>query len=228
MLAWIFVVLLLLVASILGVMLKNARASLEEERAMRAAERTKHDAKLDAMKQEQERTGDRQKRELSQIKERAHLPLAQDLFEGLDTLDMALQNAHDHPNLSREDLLSGISMARASLHKALARHDITPIAPDASQTPFDPRYHEAISVLEDRDLPPDTVASVLRKGWNHTSKVLRPAMVQTSKLPAVAAAPPEDEPVELDFASASHAGEGGEDQGAVAAAHQQAATSSKS
>lgn len=207
MLPWILVALSSLITVILGVMLKNARASIEEERARRAAERTKHTGQLDTLKQEQERASDRQRRELAQFKERAHLPLAQDLFEGLDALDMAIQNAKDHPNASREDLLSGISMARASLLKALARHDITPIAPHATETAFDPRLHEAISVLEDRDLPPDTVASVLRKGWTHPSKVLRPAMVQTSKHPAVTRSEPDDEPVTLDFSSATPSSE---------------------
>ena len=216
MLPWILAAIFLLLTVVLGTMLKTARAALEQERAMRAAARTKHIAELDTLKQEQDRTFSRQKRELAQVKERAHLPLAQDLFDGLDTLDMAIQNAEAHPNLSRDDLLSGISMARTSLHKALARHDVTPIDPQAAETAFDPRLHEAISVLEEENLPPDTIASVLRKGWTHPSKVLRPAMVQTSKLPALQSTQEDEEPIELDFSTPPSLGQDDSDEVHVA------------
>lgn len=211
MLPWLLLPIFLLITIILGVMLKNARAALEQERAMRAAERTKHTSQLDTLKQEHDSANDRQRREFAQLKERAHLPLAQDLFEGLDVLDMAIQNARDHANLSTRDLIDGVAMAQNSLHKALAKHDVTPIDPQAAQASFDPKYHEAISVREDPELPPNTVASVMRKGWTHPSKVLRPAMVQTSKLPAIQAPPHDDEPVELDFSSPAELNDQGED-----------------
>jgi molecular chaperone GrpE len=42
---------------------------------------------------------------------------------------------------------------------------------------FDPTYHEAVSTVEDEELPPGTVARVVRPGYGSEDEVLRPAAV---------------------------------------------------
>jgi molecular chaperone GrpE len=42
---------------------------------------------------------------------------------------------------------------------------------------FDPTYHEAVSTVADGELPPGTVAQVLRPGYGSDDQVLRPAAV---------------------------------------------------
>ncbi len=202
---WILATVLLVVSVLLGLLLKKNRDTLDEEKARLAALQLRQKQDLKEIHEEHAKTLARIKRETAQIKASAHLPLAKDLFEGLDALDMALDNAQHHPNTTKEDLLSGLSMAQTSLHKALAKHDVTPINPTPGSDSFDPKHHEAISVTDDANLPPNSISNVMRKGWTHPNKVLRPAMVQTTKSSAPQSVISEpDEPTELDFTTDEH------------------------
>lgn len=199
---WIVVTVLLIALVILGVMLSRSREALSATSALLAAERHRAKKAIEELTHEHDRAIARHQRAATQQLEGAHLPLASDLFEGLDALDMAIHNADTHPNTTKKDLLDGIVMVHASLTRALKKHDITPIAPLPSHDTFDPSTHQAISVIEDDSLPSHTVAALLRSGWQHPSKVLRPAMVHTTRMSAVSAhTQGDDEPTTLDFSS---------------------------
>jgi len=47
--------------------------------------------------------------------------------------------------------------------------------------PFDPLYHEAMSMVEREDLDEMTVVEEYRKGYIYKDKVLRPSLVAVSK-----------------------------------------------
>ena len=49
--------------------------------------------------------------------------------------------------------------------------------------PFDPAWHEAMMVQESRDQPPNTVLTVIQKGYALNGRLLRPARVIVSKMP---------------------------------------------
>jgi molecular chaperone GrpE len=57
----------------------------------------------------------------------------------------------------------------------LERNKVTPIAPPAGSR-FDPNLHQAISMVP-AEQEPNTVVSVLQKGYLLAERVLRPAMV---------------------------------------------------
>ncbi len=49
-------------------------------------------------------------------------------------------------------------------------------------TPFDPNVHDAIAYSERDDVPENTVTNEIRKGYMLNAKVLRPSLVEISKI----------------------------------------------
>ena len=49
--------------------------------------------------------------------------------------------------------------------------------------PFDPQFHQAIGMLESNTAEPDTVMTVMQKGYTLNGRVLRPAMVMVARAP---------------------------------------------
>ena len=48
---------------------------------------------------------------------------------------------------------------------------------DPAGEPFDPEFHEAISMQPSTDVEPGSVATVVQKGYSLNGRLLRPAMV---------------------------------------------------
>ena len=46
---------------------------------------------------------------------------------------------------------------------------------------FNPEYHEAMSMQEREDVPPNTVVTVMQKGYTLHGRLIRPAMVIVAK-----------------------------------------------
>lgn len=112
------------------------------------------------------------KRQAEQEKER----LLGDFLEVADNLERALANA-DPAN--PEALLEGIRAIQRHFQHALAKHEVRPF--DVEGQPFDPERHEAISVLDRPDLPPNSVVHIAQNGYTIGDKVLRPARVIVNK-----------------------------------------------
>ena len=91
----------------------------------------------------------------------------------LDDLQRALEYT---PQKSQEEAwLEGIRLIERSLQALLASEGVTPI--EAEGQPFDPWEHEAMASVDTEDRQQGTVVSVLRMGYKHHGKVLRPAQV---------------------------------------------------
>jgi molecular chaperone GrpE len=52
---------------------------------------------------------------------------------------------------------------------------------DPQGQPFNPEFHEAVSMLESAELAPNHVLSVMQKGYLLHDRLLRPAMVVVSR-----------------------------------------------
>jgi len=72
--------------------------------------------------------------------------------------------------------------------KTLAKFNIEQIDPEGE--PFNPQMHQAMSMIENAEVEPNTVVAVLQKGYSLHGRLVRPAMVMVSK---AAAAPKIDE-----------------------------------
>jgi molecular chaperone GrpE len=49
--------------------------------------------------------------------------------------------------------------------------------------PFDPNLHQAMSMVENPDVEPNSVIAVVQKGYTLHGRLVRPAMVMVSKAP---------------------------------------------
>jgi molecular chaperone GrpE len=105
------------------------------------------------------------------------------LLPGLDDLQKAL----DHrPEGIDEAWARGLELSVQKLEQALGTHGLETI--DAVGKPFDPAVHEAIGHEESAEHPEDTVVQELRRGYRIRDRVVRPALVKVSRLPALPAA----------------------------------------
>jgi molecular chaperone GrpE len=96
---------------------------------------------------------------------------AESLLPVCDSLEAALANGGGSP----DKVLEGVGATLRQLAAALERNKVLPIAPPAG-TRFDPHQHQAISMVSAQQ-EPNTVVSVLQKGYLISERVLRPALV---------------------------------------------------
>ena len=110
-----------------------------------------------------------------------------ELLTVVDNLERALQAA-DATDESSKALREGVEMTLTSFIATLSKFNIEQIDPEGA--PFDPQQHQAMSMIENADVEPNTVVAVLQKGYSLHGRLVRPAMVMVSK---AAAAPKIDE-----------------------------------
>lgn len=105
-----------------------------------------------------------------------------DLVGVLDNLERALTHA---PAAGAEDFRAGVEMIARQLSEVVRKYGVTEIP--ALGTPFDPQFHEAMMRGDATDVPPGTVLEVFQKGYVLNDRLLRPAMVKVSAVPAAPA-----------------------------------------
>jgi molecular chaperone GrpE len=88
-----------------------------------------------------------------------------------DTLEMGLAVE----GASVESLLEGSNATLKLLASTLERFGIVEV--DPAGEPFDPDFHEAISMQPSDDVEPGSVVTVVQKGYTLNGRLLRPAMV---------------------------------------------------
>ena len=106
------------------------------------------------------------------------------LLPVLDSFEMAMAAAQNTPAPGAQTLQSlqdGVNMVHQQLKTVLAESGLETI--EAAGQPFDPNLHEAVSQVDNPDLPEGTVAQQLRKGYRLRERLLRPATVIVSKKP---------------------------------------------
>lgn len=113
--------------------------------------------------------------------------MAGELLTVVDNLERALQAA-GAADESSQALREGVEMTLSSFLTTLSKFKIEQIDPEGA--PFDPQQHQAMSMIENADVEPNTVVAVLQKGYSLNGRLVRPAMVMVSK---AAAAPKIDE-----------------------------------
>ena len=158
--------------------------SLEE--MLRAAElkaAEHHDAWLRA-KAETENVRRRAQEDIAKAGKYAVERFSGELLAVKDSLEAALANE----NQSAENLKAGVELTLRQLVAAFEKSNLADINPVGQK--FDPHQHQAISQIEapDANTEPNTVISVLQKGYALHGRVIRPALVIVSKAKAAPAA----------------------------------------
>lgn len=116
-------------------------------------------------------------REKEDIIKYSNEALINSLIPSLDNLEMAIKHAED----TNSGLVEGVKLTLKEILKALERAGLSQI--ESYMKPFDPVYHEAMSIVERDDVDEMTVVEELRKGYMYKDKVLRPSLVAVSKKP---------------------------------------------
>jgi molecular chaperone GrpE len=98
------------------------------------------------------------------------------LLPVIDSFERALQAKSD-PG----DFRSGVELIYKQLQDALAKQGVRVIP--AKGEPFDPRFHEAIEMVETADAADHEVLEELQRGYKFKDRLLRPAMVKVAKNP---------------------------------------------
>ena len=111
-------------------------------------------------------------RERVEIKRHANEELLRDLLPVLDNFERALEHSSESGTGAFRE---GVEMIAKQLWDTLERQGIQKVDPMGQ--PFSPEYHEAVHRVEDSDLEPGTIASVLAKGYVCNGRLIRPAMV---------------------------------------------------
>jgi molecular chaperone GrpE len=125
-------------------------------------------------KAEAENVRRRAEEEVSKARKFAVESFADSLLPVKDSLEAAIAIQAATP----EQLLEGVHATLRQLSAALDRNKVAEINPSAG-TKFDPHQHQAISVVP-VDQEPNTVVTVLQKGYLIADRVLRPALVTVS------------------------------------------------
>jgi molecular chaperone GrpE len=149
--------------------------SLEEQ--LRQAElnaEEHHDAWLRA-KADAENARRRALDEIDKARKFALDKFATELLAVKDSLEAALATGD---NASIESLKSGVDLTLKQLSGVFEKNNINEINPLGDK--FDPNYHQAIATVE-ADGEPNSVASVLQKGYALNDRVVRPALVTVVK-----------------------------------------------
>lgn len=76
-------------------------------------------------------------------------------------------------------VIEGVELTLKSLVDGLSHHKVEAIDPEGE--PFDPQLHQAMSMVEQPDVEPNTVINVFQKGYTLHGRLVRPAMVVVSK-----------------------------------------------
>lgn len=110
------------------------------------------------------------------------------LLPVLDNLDRALDAAKkteaDGDNSEQEGsaftpIIEGVELTRKSALDALKQFAVEVIEPYGE--PFDPQFHEAMTMIESDSAEPNSVIDVLQKGYRLHGRLLRAAMVVIAK-----------------------------------------------
>ncbi len=139
-------------------LLADAQAKIEEqrERVLRALAETEN-----VRKRLQAEAAAGQKYALERF--------AEGLLPVVDSLEAALQSKD----------VSGVELTLRQLQGALEKASIRSIAPAAGER-FDPHRHQAMAAVE-ADAEPNTIVTVMQKGYALHDRVLRPALVTVAK-----------------------------------------------
>ena len=100
------------------------------------------------------------------------------LLPVIDSLEKAIESASQADD-SNEAVVEGVELCLKMMLDILVKENIEQISPEGE--PFDPKFHEAMSVMENPDVEPNTVLNVFQKGYTLNGRLVRPAMVIVSK-----------------------------------------------
>ncbi len=131
------------------------------------------------MQAESENIARRAERDLANAHKFALDKFAAELLPIIDSLELCASSVPSDMQEAAKPVIEGVELTLKMFYSALEKFGIKQVNP-VSQ-PFNPEYEQAISTQEDASVPPNTVVSVLQKGYTLNGRLIRPALVVVSK-----------------------------------------------
>lgn len=97
-----------------------------------------------------------------------------------DSLELGLKAA-ESPEAQLALLVEGMQLTQKQLFSVLEKHGVSQVNPVGE--PFNPDFHEAISMVPSPEVAPNHVLNVMQKGYRLHDRLLRPAMVVVARAP---------------------------------------------
>ncbi len=111
--------------------------------------------------------------EREQEKMRATEKLINNLLQVVDDMERAIDTATGSED---DPMLCGIKAVHNKLCSVLGREGLEAIDPKVGDA-FDINLHQAVSTVEDSEMPQESINQIYQKGYILGGKILRPAMV---------------------------------------------------
>lgn len=121
----------------------------------------------------------RSKRDLENAHKYALEKFAADLLPVRDSLEMGIAAAAQGQNVDPAKLIEGSELTLKILGNVMEKFGVTEVNPQGER--FNPQFHEAMSIQPRADVEPNTVVTVVQKGYLLNDRLIRPAMVIVSK-----------------------------------------------
>ena len=138
------------------------------------AERDSLVDRLARMQAEFDNARKRAAKEQQDFRDYALVDTIKSIIPVLDSFERALQTS-----ANKSEFHSGMELIHKQLVDALTKLGVKPIS--AKGEPFDPRYHEAIEMVDTEDAEDHTVLEELQRGYRLKDRLLRPAMVKVAR-----------------------------------------------
>lgn len=102
---------------------------------------------------------------------------ASEMVNVVDNLERGLAAVPEEE--ATKAIRDGVEMTMNGLISALERFQVIAVDPEGET--FNPELHQAMSMVENAEVAPNTVLAVMQKGYTLHGRLLRPAMVMVSK-----------------------------------------------
>src|ERR1700687_1437104 len=151
----------------------SASAALSEVEKLRA-ERDMLLDRLARMQAEFDNARKRADKEQQYFRDYALVDTVKAIIPVLDSFERALRSSPE-----KSEFHAGVELIYKQMQDALAKLGVRAIS--AKGELFDPRYHEAVEMVETTDAEDDHVLDELQRGYLLKDRLLRPAMVRVGK-----------------------------------------------
>jgi len=106
----------------------------------------------------------------------------QNLLPVVDSLEKAVEVSAEVSERGEDAMAEGLTLCHKLLVDVLGKEGIEVLDPHGE--PFDPQEHQAMSMVENPDMEPNSVCAVVQKGYKMNGRLVRAAMVMVTKAPA--------------------------------------------
>lgn len=113
-------------------------------------------------------------REQADFRDYALADTIKTLIPVLDSFDRALKSSPE-----KSEFHVGVELIHKQLQDAMAKIGVQSISAAGQQ--FDPRFHEAIEMVDTEDVADNQVIEELQRGYRLKDRLLRPAMVRVAR-----------------------------------------------